>query len=710
VSSTIRLRQAFGLAAVILLLIGCRKSPAPETGARALVAQETIAGNDVPGVEQADKRTSVSPTSFAPQELATLSHRFTVETLAFSPDDGQFATGDWSGDVQIWDTATWQEELAMAHDDAIEVVAFSPDGQRLATASFDHTARLWDTSTGQQLAEIVHGYWVYDVAFSSDGNRLASGSLDGTVHIWDVPALRETDVLAHELMVHDLALSPDGRWLATMLTGKWGPGAVQVWDLSTRQAVPLVEFNGVAYSNVVFSPDGRYLAAGLGGEGPVAVWEAPTWREVTQLATLGTPDILAFSPDGQRLAGVSSNNPRERGIIWIWDTSTWRELLRVETEDVVWTMAFSPDSRTLAIGLGQGIEHSPVNEAQLWDVSSGTLLARMGHQQQVKAVAFSHDGRWLATGGADSLVHVWDLQAASTAARPAAPGVTSESHTPAAIPATAPAATAQVIPVPTPTSASVPTDTPVPAAILSFDISPSAVLPGESITLTWNTIAERVLISKLDYKGRLLEPAFTAPLSGTLVITRYHQQGDRTGFLLSACSGGLCDNAMVSAEITCTETWFFPNPPADCPSAPSSTTVVAQRFERGLMLWLEAADWRPFDEIVILYDDENPVHRHWRMVVDDWEPGMPEEDPDIVPSSGYYEPVRGFGKVWREEPRVREHLGWAIEEEFVVGDGAFQCDLRPYSRCYVTGPNDAVYILEPEGSGWFNQPVSPPAP
>jgi hypothetical protein len=65
--------------------------------------------------------------------------------------------------------------------------------------------------------------------------------------------------------------------------------------------------------------------------------------------------------------------------------------------------------------------------------------------------------------------------------------------------------------------------------------------------------------------------------------------------------------APTPASVSTTETWFFPNSPVDCPGALSSTTVVAQRFERGLMIGLEAADWRPFDEIVILYDDENPT-------------------------------------------------------------------------------------------------------
>jgi hypothetical protein len=212
----------------------------------------------------------------------------------------------------------------------------------------------------------------------------------------------------------------------------------------------------------------------------------------------------------------------------------------------------------------------------------------------------------------------------------------------------------------------------------------------------------------LDYKGRLLEPAFTVSLSGTLVITDYHQQGNRTAFMLAACSGDVCDNAMVSADVVCTNVWFFSYPPADCPGSPNHTNVVAQHFENGLMLWLEASDWRIFDEVVVLYDDNVVKRRRWVMVVDTWEPSLPEEDPDILPPPGYYEPVRGFGKVWREVAGVREHLGWAIDEEFVVGSGVYQCALRSYGRCYVTGPNNAVYVLEPEQSGWFVLPGPPP--
>jgi hypothetical protein len=38
-----------------------------------------------------------------------------------------------------------------------------------------------------------------------------------------------------------------------------------------------------------------------------------------------------------------------------------------------------------------------------------------------------------------------------------------------------------------------------------------------------------------------------------------------------------------------------------------------------------------------------------------------ESDPSIVPPEGYYQPVRGFGKLWREE--LRSALGWALAPE-----------------------------------------------
>jgi serine/threonine-protein kinase len=53
----------------------------------------------------------------------------------------------------------------------------------------------------------------------------------------------------------------------------------------------------------------------------------------------------------------------------------------------------------------------------------------------------------------------------------------------------------------------------------------------------------------------------------------------------------------------------------------------------------------------------------WFFTGDTWRDGDPSDDPAIIPPNGLYQPVRGFGKVWREESGVRESLGWATAEE-----------------------------------------------
>ncbi len=53
----------------------------------------------------------------------------------------------------------------------------------------------------------------------------------------------------------------------------------------------------------------------------------------------------------------------------------------------------------------------------------------------------------------------------------------------------------------------------------------------------------------------------------------------------------------------------------------------------------------------------------WQSFADTFEEGMPESDPNFSPPPGRMQPLRGFGKVWRENADVREQLGWALAKE-----------------------------------------------
>jgi hypothetical protein len=217
------------------------------------------------------------------------------------------------------------------------------------------------------------------------------------------------------------------------------------------------------------------------------------------------------------------------------------------------------------------------------------------------------------------------------------------------------------------------------------------------VTLTWSATAEQVAIYRLDPLGRLTMPAYEVPLSGTLVVTTSETLHNSVNFVLFAISPAGTAQAGAYATILCLDTWFFAKPPSDCPVGPPKwTQLIVQDFEHGQMLWAEVSRM-----IYILYTGGT----RWEIRPDTWVEGMSEDDPAIMPPAGFFQPVRGFGLVWRDEQtpagaRVRDRLGWAGMKS-IRWDRA-RCSaiqpriyhlLRQWAGCI-------VYELKPEGSGW----------
>ncbi|MXZ05010.1 MAG: T9SS type A sorting domain-containing protein, partial [Rhodothermaceae bacterium] len=108
----------------------------------------------------------------------------------------------------------------------VNSVVFSPDGMQLASGSDDHTVRLWDIATGEELLRFDrHLRDVNSVVFSLDGKQLASGSDDDTIRLWDIATGREIDLLNHRYPVYSIAISRDGRFLTSA-----GATAIRLWD------------------------------------------------------------------------------------------------------------------------------------------------------------------------------------------------------------------------------------------------------------------------------------------------------------------------------------------------------------------------------------------------------------------------------------------------------------------------------------------------
>lgn len=110
-----------------------------------------------------------------------------------------------------------------------------------------------------------------------------------------------------------------------------------------------------------------------------------------------------------------------------------------------------------------------------------------------------------------------------------------------------------------------------------------------------------------------------------------------------------------------------------CPTQPEGGVWMAEeKFQNGTMFWRDDTD-----VIYVLFKDGT-----WQQFADTWHAGDPETDPSLVPPAGLYQPRRGFGKLWRENPLVRSQLGWATTEErgFTGSLQPFQNGLMIYSN------------------------------
>jgi hypothetical protein len=261
---------------------------------------------------------------------------------------------------------------------------------------------------------------------------------------------------------------------------------------------------------------------------------------------------------------------------------------------------------------------------------------------------------------AEELVLTATLLPEETDTPPAAAPITAS---PTALPSStaippAPAPTA----LPPPTTASVPSTGPT---IHQFEISALEDTDyGKRITFTWS--AEGVSARLFSGTRQRMQDWWVVPLSGTRTVEARGTVYRDPAFTLEVCNSDdwYAESSQkavqsVIVEWACDPEYFFAPAPERCPLGPATFSAAAeQRFEGGRMIWLEA-----LDAVYVFYDEPPLGSAGAQQFQDSWTPDEPESDPTIHPPEGLHQPVRGFGKVWRELPQVRERLGWALAPE-----------------------------------------------
>jgi hypothetical protein len=270
---------------------------------------------------------------------------------------------------------------------------------------------------------------------------------------------------------------------------------------------------------------------------------------------------------------------------------------------------------------------------------------------------------------------------------------------PTATPTPSPTPTATATPAPTATA----TEEPVPF-IHDFHANVDEADPGDTVVLEWESAnTTQATLYHLPPSGQLPQSGWDVEPTGSFVYTIDPGERNYSRFYLyvwDETERGI--GATLTIELRCPDPWFFSPEPDVCPSVPIVSDAAEQHFEGGTMIWIKEkfTDWVEKEGwIIVLYDDAR-LTTQWQAYEDEWEEGEPDRDPTLVPPPRLYQPVRGFGLVWRQYPEVRSRLGWAIDEETGFSTTVQRTTRYKYNSIYLHALDGNVWHLEPELSGW----------
>ena len=245
--------------------------------------------------------------------------RCPTSVFAISPDGKWWASGDLvHATVRVWSTENWSKSFDLTGHDppqdrpsggfwgAIRGIAFDPrDANVLYSAALDGTVRAWNLKecreirrftpaqsmlslfrAGSSAGDAIFGFAVRPRQQGETKLELAIGNQRGEIVRLDADQLRRIKrVKGHAALVTALTYSPDGSQLASASLD----GQLKVWnrELDAIKTLAHPEKNGNGNDpellDVVFSPDGRYLAAS-GDAVTIPIWETGTWSPVRSLS------------------------------------------------------------------------------------------------------------------------------------------------------------------------------------------------------------------------------------------------------------------------------------------------------------------------------------------------------------------------------------------------------------------------------------------
>ncbi|WWC72243.1 uncharacterized protein I206_106205 [Kwoniella pini CBS 10737] len=226
-----------------------------------------------------------------------------ISSVAVSPSGEWLAFGAAKlGQLLVWE---WQSESYVlkqqGHYYDMNTLSFSPDGQNIATGGEDGKVKLWNAQSGFCFVTFPeHTASVSSVEFAKQGQVLFTASLDGTVRAYDMVRYRNFRTFTSPTPVQfsSLAVDPSGD---VVCAGSQDSFEIYMWSVQTGKLLDVLTGHSAPVCGLSFSPSGEQLAS-ASWDRSIRLWSVFGRSRATEPVTLSSEaTALAYSPDGKEI-------------------------------------------------------------------------------------------------------------------------------------------------------------------------------------------------------------------------------------------------------------------------------------------------------------------------------------------------------------------------------------------------------------------------
>ncbi|KAH6651738.1 hypothetical protein BKA67DRAFT_626167 [Truncatella angustata] len=330
--------------------------------------------------------------------LSTMSYVKPIRPQMIATSHENMVLGTSTGQVIMYDQATFQETASVDHKELVSALAYSESGNMVAMAG-PRNVRLWSVTS----SSVVHTFRINSlciaVAFGNNDSVLWAALRNNVLLCWNVETgdlhtepinwTADFEVQGSELHARAPQMGVFCMQMGVLAIVYRGEDLI-IWDLDEERVYDIYEkdtgsrLNGsskevdgiTSVSDVAFSatPEANLIAAAF-SDGDLVVYNMDEGT-VGNTIVAAYPQTLCCSPDGRTLACGDS-----RGNVILYDFETLRMLYKIQFQGdavKIRSLAFTPDDLRLIEIRG--------NQCRIWEPS---VLLRQDSDDTSNAVSNS---------------------------------------------------------------------------------------------------------------------------------------------------------------------------------------------------------------------------------------------------------------------------------------------------------------------------------